>query len=109
MIKKADIILIAALFLFSAVSMVFFIPLNEAGGKVVVNIDNNIVGEFSLYTDRTETFRTERGYNTLTIKGGKVSVTEADCPDGLCKHAGENSQKGEQIVCLPHRFSAEVR
>jgi len=92
MIKKADIILIAALFLFSAVSMVFFIPLNEAGGKVVVNIDNNIVGEFSLYTDRTETFRTERGYNTLTIKGGKVSVTEADCPEPE-NHAGSSFRK----------------
>lgn len=37
----------------------------------------------------------------LTVKDGKVAVTDSDCPDGICKSTGDISRVGEAIVCVP--------
>lgn len=49
---------------------------------------------------------TDRGINVVTVKDGKVAVTEADCPDGYCMARGYCSG-GRQIVCLPNRLVLE--
>ena len=49
---------------------------------------------------------TELGTNEVTVKGGKVAVTHADCPDGYCVARGWCSG-GTQIVCLPNRLVLE--
>ena len=46
------------------------------------------------------------GTNVVTVKDGKVAVTEADCPDGYCMARGWCSG-GTQIVCLPNRLVLE--
>ena len=43
------------------------------------------------------------GYNAVTVKDGKIAVTEADCPDQYCVKQGF-CNNGEQIVCLPHKL-----
>ena len=43
------------------------------------------------------------GYNILTVRNGKIAVTEADCPDQYCVKQGF-CNSGEQIVCLPHKL-----
>ncbi len=47
---------------------------------------------------------------TLKIKvsGGAVSVTESDCPDGICVHHGAISKSGDPIVCIPARVVIEI-
>ena len=42
------------------------------------------------------------------VKDGKVSVTEADCPDKVCVNTGEISKSGDTIVCLPHKLVVEI-
>ena len=46
--------------------------------------------------------------NTLMIRDGKASVTEADCPDKICVHHAPIGRRGENIVCLPHKLVVEV-
>ncbi len=46
------------------------------------------------------------GYNIVTIKNGKIAVTEADCPDQYCVQQGFCSG-GAPIVCLPHALVIE--
>ena len=41
------------------------------------------------------------GYNTITVRDGKIAVTSADCPDQYCVKQGF-CNSGVQIVCLPH-------
>ena len=48
----------------------------------------------------------EGGYNTVTVRGGKIAVTEADCPDQYCVNRGFCSG-GAPIVCLPHGLVIE--
>ena len=57
----------------------------------------------SLAQDRTMEVESKNGTNVITVKDGKVAVTEADCPDGHCMARGYCSG-GVQIVCLPNRL-----
>lgn len=70
---------------------------------VQVYCDGNLLLTLDLRIDRQEIVETEFGRNVVTVQGGKVAVTEADCPDGYCMRRGWCSG-GAQIVCLPNRL-----
>ena len=60
------------------------------------------VATVSLSEDRQMTFPAPNGgYNIVTVRDGKIAVTEADCPDKYCVKQGF-CNSGVQIVCLPH-------
>lgn len=63
---------------------------------------------FSLTEDRIFTVETGLGTNVIEIKDGKVSVSDADCPDKLCAKQGAISKAGESIVCLPHKLVVRI-
>ena len=44
------------------------------------------------------------GENTVTVKDGKIGVTEASCPDHYCMKRGF-CNSGTEIVCLPNKIS----
>lgn len=83
----------------------------EAASTVTVISEGKVLYTLSLAVDQTLEISTQRGTNTVTVKNGKVAVTEADCPDGHCIARGF-CDRGAQIVCLPNRlvlqFSAEA-
>ena len=57
--------------------------------------------------NREMTFAGEAGgYNIVTVKDGKIAVTEADCPDQYCVQRGFCGG-GTPIVCLPHGLVIE--
>ena len=69
-----------------------------SGGKVIRTVD--------LAVDQTFTVETEGGYNVVTVKDGKIAVTEANCPDHYCMARGF-CNSGAQIVCLPNKLVIE--
>ncbi len=108
--KKNDIILAAAIFLFAGLlSAIIFFSGNERGSFVTVTIDKKVYGTYSLGENQDITIDTEFGHNVLHIENGSVSMTEADCPDGYCKRQGKISTEKETIVCLPHKLVVEIR
>ena len=57
-----------------------------------------------LHVDQEMVFESADGsYNAVTVKDGKIAVTEANCPDQYCVRQGF-CNSGEQIVCLPHKL-----
>lgn len=48
------------------------------------------------------------GFNIVTVRGGAVRVTDADCPDKVCVRTGAISGGAVPIVCLPHRLEIRV-
>ena len=46
------------------------------------------------------------GKNTVTVEGGKIAVTWANCPDHYCMKRGFCAG-GTDIVCLPNRLVIE--
>ena len=66
-------------------------------GQVVKTVDLRIDQEFMISP-------AEGQWNTITVKDGKVGVTEASCPDHYCMKRGF-CNSGTEIVCLPNRMT----
>lgn len=97
-------IIVLALLLVASTAAAFFLSGNsQPADTVQVLSEGKLLHTLSLNQDQTITVETARGSNTVTVKDGKVAVTEADCPDGYCMARGYCSG-GTQIVCLPHRL-----
>lgn len=72
---------------------------------VIVYQDGREISRYPLTVDETITIPYgEQEYNLLMISGGTASVSDADCPDRLCVSQREICQKGESIICLPHKL-----
>ena len=65
-------------------------------GQVLQIVDLKNDGEFHISTEKGST-------NTVTVKDGKIGVTQASCPDHYCMERGMCSG-GTQIVCLPNKL-----
>ncbi len=85
-----------------ALSAFLWLPRTDAA-CVQVWSEGKLLHTLDLRVDRVLTVTTDRGINVITVRDGKVAVTEADCPDGYCVARGFCSS-GVQIVCLPHRL-----
>ena len=68
------------------------------GNTVTITIDGKLWRTLPLSSDTTVDIPGTGGTNTLRIKNGQASITEADCPDKLCVH----------LVCLPHKVIVKV-
>ena len=83
------------------------IPLLLPGeGAVYAEIvsDGQMMQVVDLKVDREIHITTDKGgKNTITVKDGKIGVTEANCPDHYCMDRGM-CDRGAQIVCLPNKL-----
>jgi len=90
-----------------AVCIGLSIPLllpGEAARYAEIISDGQLMHTVDLKIDRQIHISTSKGgQNTVTIKDGKIGVTEANCPDHYCMDRGMCSS-GTQIVCLPNKL-----
>ena len=68
--------------------------------------DGQVFRTVDLGIDQEFTVETEYGRNVVTVKDGRIAVTEASCPDHYCMRRGF-CDSGAQIVCLPNRLVIE--
>ena len=107
---KYWITLLCVLLLLCAIPGYFLLASGEDASFAEVYSDNKLIRVVDLKIDQTLTVDTTDGYNIITVKDGKIAVTEASCPDHYCMNRGFCAG-GAQIVCLPNRlvikFTAE--
>ncbi len=97
------ILLLALMLVLSAgLSLWLLWPRTDAS-FVEVWSDGELLCQLDLRVDRQITVEGKNGTNIVTVKDGKVAVTEADCPDHYCMDRGFCAG-GAQIVCLPNRL-----
>lgn len=107
--KKADFIVIAVVALVAGIILFFLYGTDNTGNYVQVEINGQVVDTVSLSEDFEKEYKTENGgTNTLVIKDGKAVMTQADCPDGICKNHKPINRSGESIICLPHKLVVSV-
>ena len=68
----------------------------SSGGKIVKTVNLQMDQQFTVTGENG-------GSNTVTVRGGRIAVTEADCPDHYCMERGFCGG-GTPIVCLPNRL-----
>ena len=100
---KFWVLLFALLLLISgALSLPLLLP-GKAASHAEILSDGALLYTVDLRIDREITHRSSYGTNTITVKDGRIAVTEADCPDHYCMQRGY-CNSGAQIVCLPNRL-----
>lgn len=57
---------------------------------------------------KTVTIETDIGKNVIQIDHGKVTMTEADCPDKVCLNTGTIEKVNRSIVCLPNKVHVQI-
>lgn len=102
---KWDMLSIGAIVALAAAVFFLLVPGKTPAAYVEIYQDGALVQRMALNEDAT--FRLEGEYtNVITVRDGKVAVTESSCPGGDCKKCGWMDKAGS-IVCLPNRV--EVR
>jgi len=109
MIKKKEIIIIAVMILIS-VAAVFIMRSSMGGSKILVTLDGQTYGEYSLRKNQEIEIVTDYGRNLLIIEDGKADMTEATCPDKICVDMNPISDESPGlIVCLPNKIVVELK
>ena len=97
---------ILALIIAVCIGLILLSSSDSPAELVRVKSGSNVV-TLPLSKNQEHTFTSEDGgYNTVTIRDGKIAVTAADCPDGYCMDRGF-CDGGSPIVCLPHKLVIE--
>ena len=106
--QKGDYLAVAVTLLLAAVVFLAFLP-RETGDTPMAEIylDGTLVRRVSL--DTAAEFSVTGDYmNTVTVRDGKIAVTDSDCPGGDCVHSGWIGTSGRSIVCLPNRMEIRI-
>ena len=96
------VILAAALIGCAAAGFALLSPVEDAS-LAEIRSEGKVIRTVSLHTDQEFEITTATGRNVVTVKNGKIAVTEASCPDHYCMDRGFCAG-GTQIVCLPNRL-----
>ena len=83
--------------------------LSDGSENIIVLVDGQEQGTYSLRLDQEIRIDTEPGYNLLVIKNGQAYVLEADCENQVCVHTQPVSMTGGQIICLPHKVVIRLK
>jgi len=103
---RADKVLLLICIFLSLYSFAYVKEAMPKGTEVRIEVDGKLKYTFPLNEDRTVEFNGVIGTATVEIKGGKVRMTEAPCPNKVCIHQGwiENGA----IICLPNKVVVTI-
>lgn len=98
---------------FCLLCLLLWLLIGSGGGGTVavISVDGVELSRIDL-SKVTESYDipidTEFGSNIVHVEPGRISVSDADCPDGVCVRQGAISRGGVPIVCMPHRLIIEI-
>ena len=105
---KSNKFWICSLCLVTIICAVIIFALNQSSPERVFIYQNGVLLGYYDLTNVTEPIsllvESDFGVNLVIIEHGRVRVSEADCPDGLCVRQGWVSSGSVPIVCLPNRL-----
>ena len=104
-----DVVIITAVCLAALFVALFpvFAESNASYVKITMGVDGDSI---LLPLDEDISRVVESGGYTLTvtIKDGRVSVSDSSCSDRVCMNSGSISRGGEVIVCAPAAVTVEI-
>lgn len=104
MLKRGDKVIIASVLGLIILSSALLFLGKTDGRAVTIRENNKLIYKGSLYENKV----IELNGNTVEIKDGAVTVTNADCKNQICVNHGAITKKGESIICLPNKVIAEI-
>lgn len=105
---KADRILFITVIVIAAILFAFFrFAVGGTPSEAVVSVDGRVAYRLPLDKDTSVTVDLDGKHNVISVEGGKVRMSEANCPDQVCVHQGE-AYPGGPIACLPNRVMIQL-
>ena len=102
--KTRTWVIILALLLVGSLSASFLLlQPGQAAAYAEITSEGRLLRTVDLRIDQEFSVDTNSGHNTITVRDGKIAVTEANCPDHYCVQRGF-CDTGAAIVCLPNRL-----
>lgn len=103
--KRISVLIAALLLLCISLSIYLLWPKSP---KAIARIFSNgtFVQEVDLRKDTEFVIQSGNGANTICVRDGYISVSEASCPDKVCMSFGW-CNSGMPIVCLPNGLIIE--
>ena len=104
--KLIALLICVGLIFVSSIVIVVVRETQPAGQMVEIIQDGTTLYTFDMGKAKNQTIRIDApdgGYNIITIQGGTIFMSEADCPDQICVHTGVLRSENVPIVCLPHK------
>ena len=106
--QKGDIIAVALVIVLAAAVFACFLPgINKEAAYAEIYQNGKLVRTLSLAENQQFTLTGDYS-NTISVKDGKVAVTESDCPGGDCINCGWAHSAGRSIVCLPNALEIRI-
>lgn len=105
LIRKSDIIVIAAVF---AVFAACFFIFGSEGEYAVISVDGAKLDSISLKEWGSYSYA-ELPEVMFAVDEDGIRISENDCKDLVCVKTGAISQNGEAIICMPKKISVEVK
>lgn len=101
---KTWIALLSAVFLLSLLGSLWVLRTRPEAALAEVSSGGKLIKTVNLHENQQFTITAENGgENTITVRDGKIAVTDATCPDHYCMKRGFCAS-GTDIVCLPNRL-----
>ena len=98
---------LALVLIVSAAGGFYLMNTNQNAAFANIISDGETIKTVSLHMDQEFSVTAPNGgENIITVRDGKIAVTEATCPDHYCMQRGF-CDGGTQIVCLPNRLVIE--
>ena len=107
--RRGDLFAVALVVFIALGTVLAFLPSGAADENSAAQIymDSALVKEVPLSADTS--FSIEGDYqNTILVEGGKIRISESNCPGEDCVHSGAIFSPGRSIVCLPNRLEIRV-
>lgn len=105
---RNDILLILALIIISASTLLFLNVSKSVGSTVVVFSNNKEYARYSLNEDAEIMIKDGEEFNKLVIKDGKAKIVEASCPKQMCVNSNAISFNHETITCLHNKVIVKI-
>ncbi len=103
LIKKGDILLVAAI---AVIAGIFFLwqSLNNESLTAVVTVDGEVVQTVNLSAKEEKIIIPDTQPKVeIVAENGKIRFDYAECEDKLCVSCGNLEKKGDTAVCLPSK------
>ena len=103
--NKKEVIFIAGILVLAGILWLGFqIAGKRSHNTIRITVDGKEFGTYSLSQDQVIHIGDT---NVCEIKDGKVTMTEATCPDHYCMKQKAVDEHGGSIICLPNKVVIE--
>ena len=106
--RKYDVIVFTSIIILAVIIWIGFFAFAKPAGIVQVVYNGNVIKEYKLGDSCEYIFELPDGRRNVIEIENDVYVSEANCPDGICKQK-RIRRKGEAIVCVPNELIVRIK